>query len=129
MPLPLFYSLELEHLPEGDQAFTEERTGAMRIESPLGWTQMLRPTAKHIAKVAGIEEMTVRRIAALRHVAGELRLAGKLNGRDRPTLLERLGCPLPPRPLNLPQVRPEWIRMPLLDRHAGWSEREKKWVD
>jgi tetratricopeptide (TPR) repeat protein len=173
MPLPLFYSLELEHLPEGDQAFTEERTGAMRIESPLGWTQMLRPTAKHIARVAGIEEMTVRRraamfiqdwgglevfgpsgvkklearlrvldmqvtylkphayiaIAALRHVAGELRLAGKLNGRDRPTLLERLGCPLPPRPLNLPQVRPEWIRMPLLDRHAGWSEREKKWVD
>jgi hypothetical protein len=173
MPLPLFYSLELEHLPEGDQAFTDERTGAMRIESPLGWTQMLRPTAQHIAKVAGIEEMTVRRraamfiqdwgglevfgpsgvkkleaqlrvldmkvtylkphayiaITALRHVAGELRLAGKLNGRDRPTLLERLGCPLPPRPLNLPQVRPEWIRMPLLDGHAGWAEREKKWVD
>jgi len=68
-------------------------------------------------------------IAALRHVAGELRLAGKLNGRDRPTLLECLGCPLPPRPLKLPQVRPEWMCMPLFDRHAGWSEREKKWSD
>lgn len=173
MPLPLFYKLELEHPSEGDHAFRDERTGAMRIESPLGWTQMLRSTAQHIAKVAGIEEMTVRRraamfiqdwggleafgpsgvkkleaqlrvldmqitylkphayiaIAALRHVAGELRLAGKLNGRDRLTLMERLGCPLPPRPLKLPQVRPEWIRMPLFDRHAGWSEREKKWVD
>lgn len=173
MPLPLFYRLELEHPPEGDQAFTDERTGAMRVESPLGWTEMLRSTARHIAEAAGIEEMTVRRraamfiqdwggleafgpsgvkrleaqlrvldmqitylkphayiaIAALRHVAGELRLAGKLNGRDMPTLLERLGCALPPRPLTLPQVRPEWIRMPLLDRSAGWSERERKWID
>lgn len=172
-PLPLFYSLELEHPPEGDPAFRDERTGAMRIESSLGWTQMLRSTAQHIAEVAGIDEMTVRRraamfiqdwgglevfgpsgikrleaqlgvldmqityfkphayiaIAALRHVAGELRLAGKLTGRDGPTLLERLGCPLPPRPLKLPQVRPEWIRMPLFDRSAGWSERERKWVD
>jgi hypothetical protein len=145
----------------------------MRVESPLGWTEMLRSTARHIAKAAGIEEMTVRRraamfiqdwgglerfgpsgvkrlevqlraldmqitylkphayiaIAALRHVAGELRLAGKLKDRDRPTLLESLGCPLPPRPLRLPQVRPEWIRMPLSDRHAGWTERDKKWVD
>jgi tetratricopeptide (TPR) repeat protein len=172
-PLPLFYRLELEHLPEGDQAFTDERTGAMRVESPLGWTEMLRSTARHIAKAAGIEEMTVRRraamfiqdwggleafgpsgvkrleaqlrvldmqitylkphayiaIAALRHVAGELRLAGKLKGSEKPALLEHVGCPLPPRPLKLPRVRPEWIRMPLLDRHAGWSERERKWVE
>ncbi|WP_354519369.1 ATP-binding protein [Lysobacter enzymogenes] len=173
MPLPLFYRLELNHLPEGDQAFTDERTGAMRVESQLGWTEMLRSTARHIAKATDIEEMTVRRraamfiqdwggleafgphgvkrleaqlraldmqitylkphayiaIAALRHVAGELRLAGKLKGRDKPTLLEHLGCPLPPRPLMLPRVRPEWIRMPLIDRSAGWSERAQKWVD
>ena len=173
MPLPLFYRLELEHPPEGDRAFTDDRTGAMRVESPLGWTDMLRTTARYIAKTAGIDEMTVRRraamfiqdwggleafgpsgvkrleaelrvldmqitymkphayiaIAALRHVAGELRRAGKLEGRYRPTLLERLGCPLPPRPLKLPRVRPEWIRMPLLDRSAGWSERERKWID
>ncbi|MFX1682310.1 ATP-binding protein, partial [Mitsuaria sp. CC2] len=134
-PLPLFYSLELEHPAEGDQVFTDERTGAMRVESALGWTEMLRSTARDVANAAGIEEMTVRRraamfiqdwggfdefgpsgvkrleaqlrvldmqityrrphayiaFAALRHVAGELRLAGKLNGRDRPTLLERLG--------------------------------------
>jgi hypothetical protein len=172
-PLPLFYSLELEHPSEGDPAFRDERTGAMRVESPLGWTEMLGSTAQHIAKVAGIEEMTVRRraamfiqdwggleafgpsgvkrleaqlrvldmqitylkphayiaIAALRHVAGELRLAGKLKGHDRPTLLGRLGCPLPPRPLMLPRVRPEWIRMPLIDRNVGWSEREQNWVD
>lgn len=171
--LPLFYNLELEHSSEGDPAFRDERTGAMRIESSLGWTEMLSSTARHIAKVAGIDEMTVRlraamfiqdwggleafgpagvkrleaqlraldmqitylkphayiAIAALRHVAGELRLAGKLNGRDRPALLESLGCPLPPRPLTLPRVRPEWIRMPLFDRSAGWSERERKWVD
>lgn len=173
IPLPLFYRLELEHPPEGDQAFTDERTGAMRVESPLGWTEMLRSTARHIGKAAGIEEITVRRraamfiqdwggleafgpsgikrletqlrvlnmqitylkphayiaIAALRHVAGELRLAGKVKGSDMPTLLERLGCPLPPRPLKLPRGRPEWIRMPLLSRSAGWSERERKWID
>lgn len=172
-PLPLFYRLELEHPSEGDDVFNDERTGAMRLESQLGWTQMLRSTAQHIAKVGGIDELTVRRraamfiqdwggleafgpsgvrrleaqlraldmqitylkphayiaVAALRHVAGELRLAGKLSDRDSPTLLERLGCPLPPRPLKLPRVRPEWIRMPLLDRSAGWSERERKWID
>lgn len=172
-PLPLFYSLELKRPSEGDQAFKDERTGAMRVEAPLGWTQMLRSTAQHLAHAAGTNEMTVRRraamfiqdwggleafgptgvkrleaqlraldmqitylkphayiaIAALRHVAGELRLAGKLNGRDVPTLLEELNCPLPPRPLMLPRTRPEWIRMPLFDRHAGWPEREKKWVD
>lgn len=172
-PLPFFYSLELEAPSEGDHAFKDERTGAMRVESPLGWTQMLRSTAQYLAQAADIDEMTIRQraamliqdwggleafgpsavntleaqlraldmqitylkphayiaIIALRHVAGELRLAGKLNGRYRPTLLERLGCPLPPRPLKLPQVRPEWIRMPLLDRHEGWSERDKKWLD
>lgn len=173
MPLPFFYRLELNHLPEGDHAFTDERTGAMRVESPLGWTEMLRSTARHIARAADIEETTVRRraamfiqdwggleafgpsgvrtleahlhgldmqitylkphayiaIVALRHVAGELRLAGKLKGRDMPTLLEHLGCPLPPRPLTLPRVRPEWIRMPLIDQNAGWSYRTQKWVD
>ncbi|MBM5570725.1 MULTISPECIES: hypothetical protein [Deefgea] len=172
-PLPLFYSLELEPPSECDPAFRDERTGAMRIESPLGWTQMLSSTAQYIANVASIDEMTVRRraamfiqdwgglaafgssgvnkleallrslnmqitylkphayiaILALRHVAGELRLAGKLPARDRQTLLERLGCPLPPRPLKLPRVRPKWIRMPLIERSASWAEREKKWVD
>lgn len=171
--LPLFYRLELGHLPEGDQAFTDERTGAMRVESLLGWTDMLRSTARHIAKAADIEEVTVRRraamfiqnwggldafgpsgvdrleaqlrvldmkitylkphayiaIAALRHVAGELRLAGRLNDRDKPVLLEQLGCPLPPRQWTLPRVRPEWIRLPLIDPSAGWSERARKWVD
>ncbi|MDZ4105702.1 MAG: ATP-binding protein [Nitrosomonas sp.] len=173
IPMPLFYRLELEHPPEGDQAFMDERTGAMRVESPLGWTEMLRSTARQISKAAGITEMTVRQraamfihdwggletfgpsgikrleaqlraldmqitylkphayiaIVALRHVAGELRLAGKLRGRDMPTLLESLGCPLPPRPPQLPRVRPGWIRMPLIDPSVGWSEREQKWVD
>ncbi len=172
-PLPLFYRLELEGTSEGDHAFKDERTGAMRVESPLGWTQMLRSTAQHLAEAAGIDEMTVRRraamfiqewggleafglsgvkrlesqlraldmqitylkphaliaVLALRHVAGELRWAGKLNPREMPTLLERLNSPLPPRPLWLPQVRPQWIRSPLLDRNAGWSERDQKWVD
>lgn len=172
-PLPLFYKLELEGASEGDHAFKDERTGAMRVESPLGWTQMLRSTAQQLAEAAGIDEVTVRRraamfiqewggleafgpsavqrlesqlrsldmqitylkphaliaVLALRHVAGELRWAGKLNPREMPTLLERLNFPLPPRPLSLPQLRPEWIRSPLLDRHAGWSERDQKWVD
>jgi hypothetical protein len=95
-------------------------SGVKRLEAQLRALDMQITYLKPHAYIA---------IAALRHVAGELRLAGKLNGRDRPTLLERLGCPLPPRPLRLPRVRPEWIQMPLFDRSAGWSEREQKWVD
>lgn len=172
-PLPLIYKLELEGASEGDHAFKDERTGAMRVESPLGWTQMLRSTAQQLAEAAGIDEVTVRRraamfiqewggleafgpsavkrlesqlrsldmqitylkphaliaVLALRHVAGELRLAGKLNHCEMSTLLERLNSPLPTRPLRLPQIRPEWIRSPLLDRHASWSERDQKWGD
>ena len=171
-PLPLFYSLELEGTSEGDHAFKDERTGAMRVESPLGWTEMLRSTAHQLAEAGGIDEMTVRRraalfiqewggleafgpsavrrlesqlrsldmqitylkphawiaVLALRHVAGELRWAGRLNHRAMPNLLERLNFPLPPRPLWFPQVRPPWIRSPLLDRRAGWSEQDEKWV-
>lgn len=94
--------------------------GVKRLEAQLRALDMQITYLKPHAYIA---------IIALRHVAGELRLAGKFNGRDKQMLLESLGCPLPPRPLTLPQVRPEWIRMPLFDQSADWSERERKWVD
>ena len=60
-PLPLFYKLDLD----GDRALTDERTGAMRVESELGWTQMLRSTAQAIAKAADVDELAIRRRAAM----------------------------------------------------------------
>lgn len=64
-PLPLFYKLELVGPLEGDRALTDERTGAMRVESELGWTQMLRSTARALAKAADVDELTIRRRAAM----------------------------------------------------------------
>lgn len=64
-PLPLFYKLELDGPLEVDRALTDERTGAMRVESELGWTQMLRSTAQALAMAAGVDELTIRRRAAM----------------------------------------------------------------
>lgn len=64
-PLPLFYKLELNGPLEVDPALTDERTGAMRVESELGWTQMLRSTAQALAKAADVDELTIRRRAAM----------------------------------------------------------------
>lgn len=63
-PLPLFYKLELVGPMEVDRALTDERTGAMRVESELGWTQMLRYTAQALAEAADVGELTIRRRAA-----------------------------------------------------------------
>jgi hypothetical protein len=64
-PLPLFYKLELDGTLEADPALTDERTGAMRVESELGWTHMLGSTAQMLAKAADIDELTIRRRAAM----------------------------------------------------------------
>ncbi|SFQ40967.1 ATP-binding protein [Variovorax sp. 770b2] len=64
-PLPLFYKLELNGPLEVDRALMDERTGAMRVESELGWTQMVRPTAQALAKAADVDELTIRRRAAM----------------------------------------------------------------
>jgi len=63
--LPLFYKLELVGSLEVDRALTDERTGAMRVETELGWTQMLRSTAQALAKAADVDELTIRRRAAM----------------------------------------------------------------
>ncbi|MFP3655967.1 hypothetical protein, partial [Burkholderia sp. SIMBA_052] len=63
--LPLFYKLELVGSLSGGRTLTDERTGAMRVESELGWTQMLRDTAQALAKAADVSELTIRRRAAM----------------------------------------------------------------
>lgn len=64
-PLPLFYKLELHGPLEVDRPLTDERTGAMHVESELGWTQMLRYPAQTLAKAADVNELTIRRRAAI----------------------------------------------------------------
>lgn len=63
--LPLFYRLEFGDTLEVDRSLTDERTGAMRVESELGWTQMFRSTVRALANAAGVEELTIRRRAAM----------------------------------------------------------------
>lgn len=63
--LPLFYKLELDGSLDVDGALTDERAGAMRVESELGWTYMLRHTAQALAKAADVDELTSRRRAAI----------------------------------------------------------------
>lgn len=172
-PLPFFYKLEFRGPLEVDRSLTDERTGAMRVDSELGWTQMLRSAAQALAKAADVDELTIRRraaifihewggleafglqaitrlegqlrsldmkikylkphaligVIALRHVAGELRQAGRLEPGDMPILLERLNAPTPPQPLSLPQVRPIGVHRPLLTRDAGWAEGERVWAE
>lgn len=64
-PLPLFYKLEHVGTLEVGHSLTDDRTGAMRVETELGWTQMLRPTAQALAVAANVDELTVRRRAAM----------------------------------------------------------------
>lgn len=172
-PLPFFYKLEFDGPLDVDNALTDERTGAMLVESELGWTQMLRSTVQKLAKATGVDELTIRRrtaifiqewggleafgqqaitrlerqlrdldmkvtylkphamigVIALRHVAGELRQAGRLKPGDMPILLELLNSPTPPQSLSLPQVRPIGMRRPLAVRGAVWAEGERKWVE
>lgn len=63
-PLPFFYQLELEGSLVLDTSLVDPRTGAMRIESAPGWTQLLRPIARALAETAGVDELTIRRRAA-----------------------------------------------------------------
>ncbi|WP_026284329.1 ATP-binding protein [Variovorax paradoxus] len=62
--LPLFYQLELDGSLVLDSSLVDARTGAMRIESAPGWTQLLRPIARALAQTAGVDELTIRRRAA-----------------------------------------------------------------
>lgn len=68
-------------------------------------------------------------ILALRHVAGELSLAGLLSPRDKPSLLEQLDAALPPAPRPEMQIRPTGIRRPLKVKDAPWSEAEEMWTN
>lgn len=64
-PLPFFYQLELEGSLDVDGSLVDDRTGAMRVESALGWTQMLRSTAQALAQAGGIDELTIRQRAGM----------------------------------------------------------------
>jgi hypothetical protein len=64
-PLPLFYQLELDGSLEEDDTLLDKATGAMRVETAMGWTQMLRPIAQALAEAAGSHELNIRQRAAM----------------------------------------------------------------
>lgn len=65
--LPLFYRLDMGEVIEDIDLFRDDRTGAMRLDTPLGWTQMdmLRVAAQRISDASGVDATTIRRRAEL----------------------------------------------------------------
>ncbi|HHO0420721.1 TPA: AAA family ATPase [Klebsiella quasipneumoniae] len=63
-PLPLTYQLTLGGDLNHDNLLSDSATGAMFIETDLGWTQMLRPVAKVLASLADCDETNIRQRAA-----------------------------------------------------------------
>lgn len=64
-PLPLFYQLELEGTQEECEPLFDDDSGAMRLETLLGWTKHLVPVAASLAEASGLDEVAIRRRAAL----------------------------------------------------------------
>jgi hypothetical protein len=63
-PLPLVYQLSLGDEFDDNMALTDEDTGAMLIEKPLGWTRWLRPVVAALAQATGVDEVNLRQRAA-----------------------------------------------------------------
>jgi hypothetical protein len=64
-PLPLVYRLSLADEFDDSMALTDEVTGAMRIENPMGWTRPLLSLVKALAQASGVEEANLRQRAAM----------------------------------------------------------------
>lgn len=64
-PLPLFYQLEIEGAEEESDPLLDDETGAMRLESALGWTRHLVSVVAELAEASGIDEVVIRRRAAM----------------------------------------------------------------
>ncbi len=64
-PLPLFYRLEIEGAQEEIDPLLDDDTGAMRLENALGWTRHLGPVAASLAEASGLDEVVIRRRAAM----------------------------------------------------------------
>lgn len=64
-PLSLFYQMEIVGSLDYDDALLDKTSGAMRVETAMGWTQALRPIAQVLAKVAGSDELHIRQRAAM----------------------------------------------------------------
>ena len=121
----------------GSNELNIRKRAAMFIEEWGGLEAFGQPAIKRLeARLRGLQMQITyfkphARIGALalRHVAGELRRAGLLARRDTPSILERLGAPLPPMPHMRAQVRPQGINRPLVARDAHWREGEKLWTE
>jgi len=64
---------------------------------------------------------------ALRHIAGELRLAGAISPDKAARLLYLMGYPAPRLPMLSPARRPEFVQRPSLD-DSEWRDTIEKWL-
>ncbi len=117
-PLPLFYDLELHTPPQVERPLTDESTGAMRVESELGWTEMLRSTAQALAKAADFDELTIRRRAAIFiHEWGGLEAFGQ-------RAIKRLEAELDALDMKITYLKPHAIIGVIALRHVAGELRQ-----
>lgn len=64
-PLPLFYQLEIDARATESDPLLDDESGAMRLESALGWTRHLTSVAASISQASGVDVMDIRRRAAM----------------------------------------------------------------
>lgn len=64
-PLSLFYKMEIDGSLDYDEVLLDKTSGAMILETAMGWTQLLRPIAQVLAELAGSDELNIRQRAAM----------------------------------------------------------------
>ena len=117
-PLSLFYHLEMNGSLDYDDALLDKTSGAMRVETAMGWTQMLRPIAQMLAEVAGSDELNIRQRAAMFiHEWGGTEAFGL-------TALKRLEAQLRALEMKITYFKPHaWIGILALRHVAGEIRR------
>ncbi|NMZ15029.1 ATP-binding protein [Pseudomonas proteolytica] len=102
----------------GLEAFGQSET--TRLQSGLSKVDM---------KITFFRPHMLAALRALRHVAGELRLAGQVGAPAIPNLLYGMNYQADTPPLIGPTVRPAFMPRPFAHHDAGWHSGEMQWLD
>lgn len=102
----------------GLEAFGQSETA--RLQSELSQVDL---------KITFLRPHMLAGLRALRHVLGELRLAGLLEASAIPQLLYGINYQTDVPPLIGPTVRPAFIPRPTVHRDTGWHSGVTQWLD
>lgn len=116
-PLPLFYQLEIDGASIETDPVMDDDTGAMRVENALGWTRHLVSVAASLADASGLDQVVIRRRAALFiHAWGGMDAFG-------PPALNRLASQLRSIEMQITYSKPHAMAGVLALRHVAGELR------